>query len=401
MKTMTCHPSSRIFVAMMASLAWATTACTGGGLEDEIDERIESTTGNITFEEFLEQHVHREGGVYLYGGDMTATSMEELEQAYRRMYLGDSSLVVNQAYWEDDVWSYTDRHNLTYCVSDAFGWRKPQVVSGLAAATAAWEEYIDVDFIYLPQHDGSCDGTNGAVMFDVNPGWLAGFASARAFFPSDIRLFRNIIIDEVAYSAGDEAFRGILLHELGHSLGFRHEHIRPESACTFEGWGWRTLTPYDQSSIMHYGGDCGGTRGNKLSTSDIEGAALMYDSRKVYAYPKASSCGIMGPGTGLRMGQWLYSCDGRFGLTLQEDGNLVLYQGGTTPLWSTETWGQPTYTVNLQYDGNLVLYTGLPRVLWASNTQGHAGAYLRVQNDGNVVIYVGNVPIWATGTCCH
>ena len=42
-------------------------------------------------------------------------------------------------------------------------------------------------------------------------------------------------------------------HELGHILGFRHEHIRSEanSSCD-EGGAFRAVTDYDQASVMHY-----------------------------------------------------------------------------------------------------------------------------------------------------
>jgi hypothetical protein len=55
----------------------------------------------------------------------------------------------------------------------------------------------------------------------------------------------------------------------------------------------------------------------------------------------------------------------------------------------------------MQYDGNFVLYnTGSPTyAAWATNTDGHSGAYLSLQNDGNLVIYTASgAPIWAL-TC--
>lgn len=104
----------------------------------------------------------------------------------------------------------------------------------------------------------------------------------------------------------------------------------------------------------------------------------------------------------LAPGMSRYSSDGRFLLIYQTDGNLVLYQGGVTPIWSIQRQvSSPGYAV-MQSDGNLVTYnsTGLP--YWASNTYGSSGASLFVQSDGNVVIYKTNwVPIWATNTCCR
>jgi hypothetical protein len=95
------------------------------------------------------------------------------------------------------------------------------------------------------------------------------------------------------------------------------------------------------------------------------------------------------------------SCDGRFVLNMQSDGNLVLYQG-TTPLFATNTVGKRTAFAVMQGDGNLVLYNTSGQPVWASNTNGNPGAFLAVQNDGNLVIYnSASRAIWASNTCCH
>jgi hypothetical protein len=75
---------------------------------------------------------------------------------------------------------------------------------------------------------------------------------------------------------------------------------------------------------------------------------------------------------GLRSGDSLFpnesrvSIDGRFTLTYQGDGNLVLSYGSSA--------------------------------LWASNTSGLSGAFLVVQSDGNLVVYSGKHPAWASNT---
>ena len=96
----------------------------------------------------------------------------------------------------------------------------------------------------------------------------------------------------------------------------------------------------------------------------------------------------------------ILSCDGRFKLILQPDGNLVLYEGNTA-LWASNTGGKGGTVATLQGDGNFVIYDAKGKPVWASNTPNHPGADLLVQNDGNVVIYYNNAPIWATNTCCH
>ena len=87
-------------------------------------------------------------------------------------------------------------------------------------------------------------------------------------------------------------------------------------------------------------------------------------------------------------GQSVYSPDGRFHLTFENTGNLVLFRYDGTIAWQTETLasGATPLWMLLQADGNFVMYysNGAP---WTSGTGGHPGAYLVVRNDGHVVIY--------------
>jgi hypothetical protein len=70
---------------------------------------------------------------------------------------------------------------------------------------------------------------------------------------------------------------GVLRHELGHTIGFRHEHTRPESGACFEDNNWRALTAYDSSSVMHYP-QCNGTQNGDLvlTNLDKQGASALY-----------------------------------------------------------------------------------------------------------------------------
>lgn len=99
-------------------------------------------------------------------------------------------------------------------------------------------------------------------------------------------------------------------------------------------------------------------------------------------------------------GQSMLSPDGRFQLSMQLDGNLVLYMGSQA-LWDTHTWGTSADRAVFQPDGNLVVYAGATP-LWSSGTWGNPGSELALQNDGNLVIYSPEgVAIWSSGTCCH
>lgn len=115
-------------------------------------------------------------------------------------------------------------------------------------------------------------------------------------------------------------------------------------------------------------------------------------------------------GTTLTAGQWIISTANTYLLTMQTDGNLVLYQViGTPPesggsftgfaLWWTGTDANGGKTFSVQTDGNLVVYDSDGSPVWSSGTVGLPAANLTVQNDGNLVLYsVQLAALWATYT---
>jgi len=86
-------------------------------------------------------------------------------------------------------------------------------------------------------------------------------------------------------------------------------------------------------------------------------------------------------------------------LTMQGDGNLVLYARGSIPVWASKTAGHDGAQLAMQADGNLVLAVPGGRPLWAAGTGGHSGSMLILQADGDAVIDApGNVVVWSTST---
>ena len=78
------------------------------------------------------------------------------------------------------------------------------------------------------------------------------------------------------------------------------------------------------------------------------------------------------PGQSLLPGQTLQSDYGVYTLTMQPDGNVVLRDSASTPLWRTGTGGgqfDPRDFI-MQTDGNLVLYDTSGQPHWASKTAG-------------------------------
>lgn len=103
---------------------------------------------------------------------------------------------------------------------------------------------------------------------------------------------------------------------------------------------------------------------------------------------------------GLLANQSIQSGNGTYRLTMQSDGNLVLYSSGKA-IWSSKTCGENPQCAIMQSDGNFVFYNKSMRAKWASNTRADANlnSHLIIQNDGNLVIYnpAGHA-IWASHT---
>lgn len=109
-------------------------------------------------------------------------------------------------------------------------------------------------------------------------------------------------------------------------------------------------------------------------------------------------CGGFKPGNGLKPGQTLVSCDGRFTLNMQLDGNLVLYKGQSTVLWTTGTVNSDSAQLELTPSGDFIIYGKLGEPLWRSGNAGQTAAQAFVQVDGNLVIYGPTQAVWASNT---
>ncbi|GGP93729.1 hypothetical protein GCM10010278_84690 [Streptomyces melanogenes] len=92
---------------------------------------------------------------------------------------------------------------------------------------------------------------------------------------------------------------------------------------------------------------------------------------------------------------------GGYRLSMQEDGNLVMYGPDGQPLYATNTVGRGDH-VDMQEDGNFVLYDAGGTPLWHTGTYGNPGAFLVLQDDGNLVIYSADgAPLWSAWNNWH
>lgn len=236
-----------------------------------------------TYKEFAASTYQDTDGQYIVNGDEPVSSNGGLRQFYDSMVytakkVDEEGLIVNTVNGRDDKWSAAQVGNLTYCVSTKFGSDHARMVSAFAAGAALWENASSaVDFVYVPAQDGSCNTRNSSVLFSVEPVNTTQYI-ARAFFPSTSKRSRNVLVDNSIWTSGNWEPGDIIAHELGHTLGFRHEHTRPEAGTCFEDNNWRPLTPYDGASIMHYPQCNGSSDDLEFQASDAAGVRALYGS---------------------------------------------------------------------------------------------------------------------------
>jgi len=251
-----------------------------------------ATEDDYTYDEFRRMVWQEpDTGYYIVDGDELVEDEAGLRAYYDAVLApasGDGTgdiastrhgLAVNRINGADDRWTSSRAQNLTYCVSSAsFGSRYQTVVNAMANAAAAWENVSGVNYVHDSSQDGNCNAGNSAELFDVRQ--VSGQPyTARAFFPSNGRSQREVLIDSTAFgNLGRITLTGVLRHELGHTLGFRHEHIRPGAGgvCP-EGGSYRALTTYDSASVMHYPQCNGSNSGDlRITSRDASGAASLY-----------------------------------------------------------------------------------------------------------------------------
>ena len=303
-------------------------------------ESDEGSTAGLSWAEFKEQaYQEPSSGVFIADGDTMFEDEKQLREFYEKN-VQYGQLAVNRVGSADDIWTNDRKLNITYCINADFAERKNRVIEGMAAAAAAWSAVANVRFVYVPSEDANCTSTNNNVIFDVRPIANSGFL-ARAFFPSTTRSARNVVIDDTCFTDPTVSFVGILRHELGHALGFRHEHTRPEAGRCFEDDKWRGVTEYDSASVMHYP-QCNGT-GSFLSMvitdKDAQGAASLYGAPT-------------GGGTDGGMG----GTDGGTNQTVEETFDSNVAQGAEVPFGPFDVAPDSVLKVTMTGTGDADLY---------------------------------------------
>jgi hypothetical protein len=160
------------------------------------------------------------------------------------------------------------------------------VRQNVSAATSEWEGVCGVSFEHALQWDGHptpdtpANQIDPSLVFSVRCTGLPPDTIATAFFPTHPPARRKLFIDPVYFTSSLQYDPvGVFRHELGHILGFRHEHARGGAPSSCPGEDPRKafdLTPYDPKSVMHY--PCGGAGSYdfRITETDRDGAQKLY-----------------------------------------------------------------------------------------------------------------------------
>ena len=147
-----------------------------------------------------------------------------------------------------DFWDEDRAQDLSFCIDKRFKTRAPKLEKALRYAANEWMKYANVDF-QLTQ-DLSCDSKKA--FFKVIPVNRRSRFAARAFFPSYPEKKRVLKVKAFYLRHHESEINRLMIHELGHILGFRHEHIHAEQGgtCLEANQNFESMTDYDPLSVM-------------------------------------------------------------------------------------------------------------------------------------------------------
>lgn len=187
-------------------------------------------------------------------------------------------LIVNEVNGRPDFWLTVADRQLTYAIDrSTFSPSEFAVVEeAMMRATGDWVDACpECQLTFTHRADSDDRPDLASVTFVVRQVDARGSFIAAAFFPSSPVANRYVNIDPSFFTT-DFDRAGVLRHELGHVIGYRHEHTRGVKGCYYEDAHWLPLTQYDPQSVMHYlCGNAGSIR-LQLTPLDVVGHRQQY-----------------------------------------------------------------------------------------------------------------------------
>jgi hypothetical protein len=214
------------------------------------------------------------GGRYIADGDLAFDEVG-LQQYYNRWFAAAGVAPENLSPMGATIrWPFPDSMSLSYCISSDFGDNLALVEAAMQAAATAWSARAGIQYVYVSSEDTHCDANNTNVTFDVRPVSGGGYAAV-SFFPDAPRAGRSLLIDTSTLATGPN---GVLRHQLGHTLGFQHEHLWLDPACTSEDSRLAVkIANYDVDTVMHLPSCRPSEVGGTMQTEDdIVGSVEIY-----------------------------------------------------------------------------------------------------------------------------
>lgn len=264
----------------------------------DFDKVLADVNDESLFQDFLDKLPAIETGeavkrkYYVLEGDWRLTR----EEVRARLYSYVSSPTVDQSRGTGSEELYVMKKNgvlakwaagqraLTYAIKrSSFTTlaQYNQIVENFPKAAADWVATCECDlsFTHKVQHDD--DPKLADVTFIVTFAPNDRRFIALAFFPTDPVDQRYLYIMEPYFTNQVYDKVGMLRHEIGHILGYRHSHIGGVAGCEYyeeNDKGWQALSDYYWQSAMHY--PCGTASGStEFALSDRDKA----DHKKYYS----------------------------------------------------------------------------------------------------------------------
>lgn len=318
----------RIVATALSLLCAQLVACSEATERHQIVEVESEGTLAPSWEAYRDAARAASGEYFVVEGDLTFSNEASLREHYDQTVEATSEkLAVAQriSTGEDQVFEGSAALDIVYCVNNNFentqpnglrnpplpslGDQKDEAIADIAAAARAWEAVINVRFRYDPTQDEACTDDNDNVDFAFQNiandyyapngcamnkmmDWAAtDYGCIGNEGEGSVPLVSGVLVadyNEFPWPEYPTATRvGLLTHELGHILGFRHEFAfydegTPCEEAEVEGWDLsaRQLTPYDEQSVMNYFvGSCPTV--DEWVISDLDGVG----ARSVYGMP--------------------------------------------------------------------------------------------------------------------